>query len=168
MTFGPANAQSSFLPIEFDIPSDDDLARELISKRERLTATIVNVKQNGQYELLELLSAQQWFSTGIASAPNKPRYGFRQVYSFGAIAPGATLLIPTTIPVIAGQTLFFTLIRGSCVTNVPDFRPIPYSSATAVNQQIEIKVDTVNITIINGAGAPAIVSGIVVLEYLKN
>lgn len=106
MTFGPANAQSSFLPIEFDIPPDQNLMRELISKRERLTASILNVKQNGQYELLELLSAQQWFSTGGATAPNKPRYGFRQVYSFGAIAPGATLLIPTTIPVVAGQTLF--------------------------------------------------------------
>jgi hypothetical protein len=167
MTFGPINSYSSFLPPEFDLPQDPKLMTELLSIRERDTASIINVKQNGQFETTELLSGQFWFNPLVTQQSRQPRYGYRQVYSFGAIAAGATLTIAHGIVIVAGETLFFTAIRGSCLTAVPDWRPIPYSSATLVTNQIEIRADATNIYIINGSTAPNITSGVVVLEYLK-
>ena len=89
---------------------------------------------------------------------------FRLVVPFGAIATGATLSITHNI-----QSLVqFTHIYGTCITAVPDFRPIPYASATLVTNQIEVKVTPTQVVIINGATAPNIASGMIVLEYLKN
>ena len=58
---------------------------------------------------------------------------------------------------------------GGVVTDIPDERPIPYSSATA-NANIETRLDTVNsqIVIIVGAASPNVVSGFIVFEWLSN
>lgn len=88
MTFGPANTQSSYLPIEFDIPNDEKLSRELIAKRERLTASVLNVKETAQYEKRELLSGQQWFNTATSQASRQPRYGFRTTVDLIALNGG--------------------------------------------------------------------------------
>lgn len=105
MTFGPPNTQSSYLTVDFELTNNKELLNELISKRERQTASILNIKENGQYELVELLSAQQWFSTNAAGQPNKPRYGFRTTVDLvalngGNIGAGTTnlTLTATTIP----------------------------------------------------------------------
>lgn len=124
-------------------------------------ANAVNIREIGQYDTVELLTGQQWFTTGDGQTK---RFTFRQVYVLPATAAGATTTIAHGI---TGQTLF-TKIYGSCITNVVDYRPIPYASVSAVNKQIEINVDTTNINIINGASSPNITSGIIVLEYLKN
>lgn len=96
MTFGPANSQSSFLPVEFDITSNDQLFRELIAKRERLTATLLNIKENAQYETIELLTGQQWFTNNTTGA-TRTSYVFRLTFDLvalngGNIGPGTTTL----------------------------------------------------------------------------
>lgn len=115
MTFGPINTQSSYLPIEFDMPPDDGIMREIITMRERLTASIVNLKENANYEKRELLSAQQWFMTTspTVNSPDKKRYGYRTVIDLvalnaGVIGAGATVITLTTTtipPAIIGYTL---------------------------------------------------------------
>ena len=91
MSFAPINSVSSYLPIEFYLPDDEDLAKDFISKRERLTADILNLKENANYELRELLTAQQWFSTVTPPATPRQRYGYRTTVDLVALNGGVAI-----------------------------------------------------------------------------
>jgi hypothetical protein len=161
MTFSPNSSLGPYLPTSTFFPNDFDEFRVKFLELYRNISNSVNTRQIGVFDLQEFLTGEQWFTTGD---PQKKRQTFRRTYSIGAIATGATL---NTAHGLTGVTAF-THIYGTCVTDVVDYRPIPYVSATAVNLQIEMNVTATNIVIINGAAAPNITSGIVVLEYLKN
>ena len=120
-----------------------------------------NQREIAAYNLSEITTGQQWFDP--ANTQNS-RDGFRTTFNIGAIAPGVTL---TTAHGIS-QVNSFTYIGGTVVTALPDFRPVPYASTTVVTDQIQIRADAVNFYVTNGATAPAIVSGNIVLEYLKS
>lgn len=161
MTFNPPNTLGPFLPINQTFSQDTKAFWEQVTKSYADTARNVNIREIAIYETNENPTGEQWFTS---SNPQIKRSAFRKVYEIGAINAGAT---STTAHGLTGVTAF-THIYGTAITASPDNRPIPYASATAVNQQIEIKVDAANITIINGAAAPNITSAIVVLEFLKN
>jgi len=161
MTFSPSSSIAPYLQTSFYFPDDFDEFRVKFLSIYQQIANSVNVRQIGIFDLNEFLTGEQWFTAGN---PQIKRQTFRKVFNIGAIAAGAT---STTAHGISGVTSF-THIYGTSVTAAPDYRPIPYASATAVNQQIELKVSSSNITIINGAAAPNITSALVVLEYLKN
>ncbi len=164
MSFGPSNTNGVFLPTTQYFPEDAQRFREILTFVYSDIARRLNDKEIALYDLVELVTGEQWFTTGD---PQIKRGGFRQVYEVTAIAPGATLLIPHNISGV-NTTTTFTHIYGTAFTSFPDNRPIPFSSATVVTDQIEIEVRANNIRIVNGATAPAIVSGVVVLEYLLN
>jgi hypothetical protein len=161
MTFNPTNSIAPFLQTSVFFPEEFEPFRVKFLQLYRDISNIVNVRQIGIFDLQEFLTGEQWFTSGD---PQKKRQTYRKTFSIGAIATGAT---STTAHGITGITAF-THIYGTCVTDVVDYRPIPYASVTAVNQQIEIRVDATNITIINGAASPNITSALVVLEYLKS
>lgn len=154
MTFVFRNT-TPYLPVSIVLPSDPEALKVKLSSYLTEVSLKVNQRALGTFTTAESDTGQKWFLDTIE---------FRQIYQFGTIAAGATL----TIPHLITDIMQFTNIYGTCITANPDLRPIPYASATAVNMQIEIFVDAVNINIINGAAAPAIISGLVVLEYLKN
>ncbi len=85
----------------------------------------------------------------------------RQVYPFDAIASGATLTIPHGI----NDFVQFTRMYGTCITDIPDYRPIPYVPTVQPNY-IVLRADDTDIIIVNGTG-PNIVSGIIILEWLS-
>ncbi len=157
-----------FLPINQVFSQDDTQFLLQITKLYADIARSVNARDISVYALTESSDGQQWFNATNAqptAAMSDPiRIGFRKVFSIGAIGAGVTLV---TLHGLTNVKIF-TYIGGAAVTAVPDNRPIPYASATLVTNQIEIKVDATNITIINGATAPAITSAVVVLEYLKS
>lgn len=161
MTFSPSNSSAPFLQTSVFFPDNFEEFRVKFLELYRDIANNTNIKQIGIYDLNENLTGQQWFTPGN---PQKKRQTFRKAFQIGAIAAGATL---NTAHGLTGITAF-TQIYGSAITDVVDYRPIPYASATAVNLQIEIKVTATNIVIINGAAAPNITSALVILEYLKN
>jgi hypothetical protein len=165
MTLGPANSQTSYLPIEFDIPDDEKLARELITKRERLTATVLNVKEIGQYELVELLSAQQWFSTKAAGVTKQPRYGYRKVFDMVALNSGANIPVGLTSfrHNITGITTPLRIF-GTAMVAGPKYLPLPYASAT--NANIEIYFDNLNVNINNNFGS-ALTMCYITFDYTK-
>lgn len=163
MTFAPINSLSAFLPQNIAFSNDPKQFLIQITKLFSDVSRYMNLREICVYDLTEIPTGEQWFN---ATNTQVKRDGYRQVYNIGPIAAGAT---STTAHGITGySTLNFTHIYGTCITVVVDYRPIPYSSVTAGNQQIELKVDATNITIINGAAAPNITSAIIVLEYLKN
>lgn len=94
---------------------------------------------------------------------NQRQQSLRQIYPFGAIAAGATLNIPYSTK---GLNQFAT-IYGTCITAVPDYRPLPYASVTA-NANIELKVTSTNIVITLGAASPNVTSGLIVIEWISN
>ncbi len=96
MTFGPANTQSPFLPIEQDYPEDDKLFREILAARGRSIASIVNIKENAQYEKTELLTGQQYFSTTDDMAITTS-YTFRLTFDLVELNSGVPIPVGLTV-----------------------------------------------------------------------
>lgn len=162
MTSGPVNSLTAYVPTSRHFPVQDDRELQIVLTGSYTDlANGLNIREIGQYDLIELLTGQQFFTPGNAQVK---RQTYRKVFEFGAIASGATLNIAHGLTGI----ILYTKIYGTCATDVVDYRPIPMASVAAVNQQIQIRVAGANIEIINGAASPNITNGIVVLEYLRN
>lgn len=171
-SFAPINAQAAYLPIELDFPADEKMFREILSKRERLTASIVNVKEIGQYELNEIINAQQWFSTQPVGSPRKTRYTFRKVFDIVALNNGTPLAVATTYSFahnISGLTIP-TRIFGTATTSTGKYIPLPYVS-TLQTDDIQIYLDGTNVVLKTGTtidgGANTLTQAYIVAEYLK-
>lgn len=160
MTFNPANSQAVFIPTSRNFNVEDDELPVILSQYYREIAYAVNIKEIASYDTVELLNGQQYFDPNNAQ---KKRYVYRTVFNVGAVAAGATLTTNHSISAITS----FTRIYGTCVTAIPDFRPMPYASVTA-NANIELRASNTQFVIINGAASPNITSAFVILEYLKN
>lgn len=161
MSYTPINSQTAFLPTYRDFQVDDVQLRIVLPSYLTDISYGVNIREISQYEEVELLNGQQYFTVGD---PQKKRYAYRKVFQVPAIAAGAFSIIPHGI---TNETIF-TKILGGVITNVPDYRLLPFPSVTPANI-IEVTVGTTNIRVTNGTGGgPDIVSGIVILEYLKN
>lgn len=103
---GPANTQSAYLSPEIQVSTDPTTMNELIAKRERITATCLNLREIAQYEPVELVNGQQWFSTSPVNQVSAKRYAFRITFDLVAmnlaefaspvIGAGATTLTLTT------------------------------------------------------------------------
>lgn len=165
MTFAPPNTYgNTYLPVYRNYEADQNALPQLLARDYFTIAYSLNAKTNGVFEQIETQNGEQFFTEEDNQA--RKRYVFRKCYAFDAIAAGATLSILTEIQPLQE----FTRIYGTCITDFPDKRPLPYVSATLITDQIAVRVDdaTASIIITNGATAPNITSGIVVLEYTKN
>ena len=168
MTFQPINSNAVFLPTTIQYPKEPEELIKRLNKAYEDTATRLNVKQIGVFDLQEFLSGEQWFTSGN---PQTKRQTFRTVYSIGAVTAGGPTV--TVAHGITGfSTLTFTHIYGTGITTTPGVSgfyqvPLPYASAGA-NLNIDLKVDSTNIYLIASAGGFSLSSAIVVLEYLKN
>jgi hypothetical protein len=161
---GPIDTQGNTYVSQYtDYQLSETELKTQLTRRDTQMAIALNFKTNGIYDQGEVQTGEQFF--GTPGNIQKKRLSFRKVFSFGTLAPGDTLTPPISHG-ITGITSG-TNIYGTAVT-ADDFRPIPYASATDVLKQIEVNVTATQINIINGANAPAITSGIIVLEYLKN
>jgi len=92
----------------------------------------------------------------------------RQLYTFGAIAPGTELDIPHGITKLDQ----FSRIYGTVVTsNTGDYRPLPYIDPITLTTGMALLVGIVagvpSIRIVLGATALPVVKGLVVLEWLS-
>lgn len=159
----PVNNQSSFLPTTTVLPEDYKELLIRLTKNYNDTANYLNIREIAIYETTEILTGEQWTNVG---QPTNRRQTFRKIFYFGAIAAGANLVISTGITSVTS----YTHIYGTVNTAVPDSRSIPFADVTAVTNQISVTINNAasTATIFNGATAPNITSGILVLEYLKS
>mgnify|MGYP001767133806 CR=1 FL=1 len=160
MTYAPDNTRSSFISIFEYLPDDANELRIKLSSMHTDVANAVNVREIALYQDGQQVPTGQQFSIPGVSA-NK-RYAFRKAFYFGAIATGATLNIAHGLT----NVLIFPKTIGGCTTDAPDYRPIPFVSATLVTDQISVRQDATNVIIVNGATAPNILNGVVIVEYL--
>lgn len=165
MTFNPVNTLAPFLPTSTYFPEDFQQFRIKFLEIYRDIANTTNTRDNAVIDLREFVTGQQFFTSGD---PQIKRYTFRKAFEIGAIAAGATSTVAHGITGVA--TLRFTHFWGSVIVDTGTYpqRPIPYVDAATVTNQIQVDADGTNYRIINGATAPDILSGILVLEYLKN
>lgn len=119
------------------------------------TANAINVRTIGIFPVNRAaITGEGWYLN------TQKQQTLRQVYQFtaaGSIAHG----INTT------QIAGFTRIYGT-FTDGTNWYPLPYVDSVLATNQIMLVVTPTNIVITAGAGAPAIVSGFIVLEYLSN
>ncbi len=149
----------AYLQSSRDFPEDPKQLNYILNKSYIDTANAVNTRTIGIFPVnRSAITGESWFIQ-----KNQRQQTLRQVYTFGAIAAGTTLLIPYTV----SGFVQFTRIYGTCFTNFPDARPLPFVS-TVANANIAIRIDTVgfNIVITSGAAANNITSGLVVLEWM--
>ncbi len=150
--------QSAYLRTSREYPEEIHQLSVEVNRTYVDVANAVNLRTIGLFAVNRpAITGEGWYFT------SSKQQSLRQLYSFGAIAAGGTLNIPYNI------TNFDRLVRlfGS-VNTANDERPIPYPSVTA-NANIETKLDTVNknIVISVGAASPAVVSGLIVFEWLS-
>lgn len=160
MTFGPDFSLDNHLNEQFDLPEDSEERFLALKKEIESHAQMINRKDTGQYEESEVIVNQ----TFPGNTPQDKRSVFRLLVPTGAIAQGATGTIGHNIAAFTNMTT----ISGTVITDVVDYRPIPYASTVALNEQISVTVDDTNVVIVNGGASPNITSGFVLLEFVKN
>jgi hypothetical protein len=176
MTFAPTNSQAAYLPPEQDFPEDNGVFREILSNRFRLTATILNVKENAQYELSETLNAQQWFSTTPPNVTKITRYAYRITFDLvamngGPIGAGATSLElnQEQSPLVLTNITFPVHMFGAATVAGPKYLPLPYASASGDNIEIwfDNTLPTAQTININNAYGSNLITCYICFEYLK-
>jgi len=129
----------------------------------------INLRDAGYYDTLEFLNGQQFFPNPAlnSSSTTQPSYRgvYRKVINFGALPNAGTKSVAHRITCTTRTS--FTRIYGASTDPVGlNYIPIPYASPTAANN-IELKVDATNVTIITGSNRSAFTITYVILEYLQ-
>jgi hypothetical protein len=130
-------------------------------------AIALNLKDSAYYFGEEFMNGQVLFpNPNIVNANLSGRQIFRTVVNFGALPVTTTKSVPHNI--IVNNTTSFTRIYG-CASNTMTFNyiPIPYSSSTAVANNIQLSVDSMNVNITTGIDQSAYTTTYVILEYVK-
>lgn len=161
MSFGPDFTESPFVPTFQYFPEDLSQMMVILNNMYTTLAYAINQRQIGSFNLFEQVNGQ--FFTNPADI-QIPRVGFRKCFDIGVVAAGAT----STIAHGLTDVTIFTGFSGGVITNVPDFRPLPFVSATVVTNQIQVYADGTNVYVVNGATAPQVQSGLLILDFLKN
>jgi hypothetical protein len=162
---GPLNSQSSYLPEQFELPEDSKLFQDFIAKRERLTSSILNIREIGTYEKGELLTAQQWFS--LSNNPRKARYSVRKVFDLVDMNGGPIPAGPSSFPHgITGISVPTRIFGTATSTATPNYLPLPYVNVTTPGNDIEIYFDPTNVYINNAYGSN-LDQCYVTFEYIK-
>lgn len=136
-------------------------------------AQVLNTKDTGVYTLEEFVNSQLYFpnpttnSGSVTSQAPIQRNVIRKVLYYTTGLPNTgTVTIPHGIACSSLTT--FTRIYG-CSSDITglNYIPLPYASPTLANN-IELKVDATNVTIITGSNRTNFTQTYVVLEYLQN
>ncbi len=129
------------------------------------TAQAVNARTIGIFNTNAITIGDKYYNN---PDPLNLRQSYRKLFSFGAIAAGATLTITHDITSITEIVHLY----GNCITDAATivtakYEPLPFVSTT-LNQQVSIYMNDTIITIVNGAGNNNILSGTIIVEYLLN
>ncbi len=156
--------------LEVDVTSDafKDLLVRLYQQVNNI-ANILNVKDTGQYQLSEFVNGQVYFSNPALSSATalspEDRQVFRKVINFGGLPNTGTKTVAHGITCTVMTS--FTRIYGCATDTAGNYIPLPYASPTDADE-IELKVDGTNVTIITGSDRTNFTITYVVLEYLQS
>ncbi len=147
--------QVPYLRTSRNFPNEIDQLAVEVDKAYIDTANAVNNRIISFFPSMRpAINGESWFITN-----NQRQQGFRQIYSFTtttSIAHHITTVVP-------GQ---FVRCFGEFTDGTNTYGLI-YASSVAIAGQVSFYVTSTNIVFVVGAGAPAVTSGIVVLEWLS-
>ncbi len=130
---------------------------------------VLNGKDTGIYSQSEFTNGQVYFPQPANNSSTLPVAAQRQVQrvvvNFGALPLTSTKSVPHNINPNGAFT--FTRIYGCATEPGTNYIPLPYSSATLIDN-IELSADTVNVNITTAADYSAYTVTYVILEYLKS
>lgn len=132
---------------------------------------VLNIKDSAYYTQTEFVNGQLFFPSDSAEPQDSFNVQYRQVFrmvvNFGPLPNATTISIPHTIAVNSGFS--FTRIYGvASNSDGSSFLPLPYSSSSNINNNIELNVDDSNVNIITAADYSSYTTTYVILEYLKS
>lgn len=148
--------QANQLPISIDLPEDEKQLRETLTSTYKRTVDAMNYKIGGLFSLQEVADFERWFSVG---KPGNTRNGYRKTFELET----GNLTFSHGIQ----QLKVVTDYRAVVFTADGDWRKVPYTDVNNVTNQISMRITETEVIIENGATAPEITDGIVVIEYLK-
>jgi hypothetical protein len=159
------------LPVSVDIPRDAAQLQQVLTLLYVRMARAINTKSGSLYSLTEFGNFEQYNTTIDPVAQLTIfRDVYRKVFDMVAlngspISPGATVSFPHNIQGIT----FGTTIYGAATNSDSPVKyiPLPYVSATAVTDQVQVYMTSTNIVLVNGSTQSALTSATIVCEYLK-
>lgn len=149
---------SPYLRQQRNFPPDNTQALTIEIDRAYIDiATKVNSRTIGLYALgFPIVTGDQWFLTG---QPTKQQT-LRQLYTFTAAGNIPHGINWTSVSQITGRSY------GSFTDNT-NWYGVIFGSNVAIAGQVSFYVTPTNIVVLSGAGAPAIASGTIILEWLS-
>lgn len=155
-----------------DIGSDE-FKRLIVNLHQQINnvVNVLNIKDTGKYTISEFVSGQTFFSNpALSSATDQvaeDRQAMRKVIYYTTALPNAgTATIAHGITCTSVTT--FTRIYGVANdTAGQNYIPLPYASPTLANN-IELRVDGTNVTIVTGSNRTNFTKTYIVLEYLQS
>lgn len=131
----------------------------------------VNTKETGIYDNQnEFVTSIQFPSdptlTSASAQTPQPRAGLRKLIMFGALPNAGTKSVAHGIPVTTATSVIRTY--GGATQPGVKYLPLPYVSASAVANNIEVNWDATNVNVITGANYSAYTVTWIILEYLQN
>lgn len=171
------NISGSFVPTTFildvariqsvDVNSDDfkELLVRLYQNLNRMALSL-NVKESGFYALNQFVTGGLYFpSTPSTSLTNQDyRNVTRLTINFGVLPNAGTKSVAHGITCNAGVS-FVHIYGAASDTTGFNYIPLPYASTTLINN-IELKVDGTNVTVITGSNRSNFNLSYIVLEFL--
>lgn len=134
-------------------------------------ALVLNIKDSGIYNTSQFVNSQIFFPNPALNSSTSQTPEFRQVYrtviNFGALPNTATKSVPHNITCTTSTSFTRIYACASKPTVAFGYLPIPYASATAVANNIELNVDATNVNITTAADYSAYTITYVILEYLQ-
>jgi hypothetical protein len=162
--------RSGFLAPNIDLPDvavNPSLFMEVINERERSTASIVNIKENGTFTIEELEAGENWFAAA-GNAISRTRAAFRVVVNFGALPNAGSKSVPHNIPITSMYSathVYGAATNPTATGNNPIWIPIPRVDAT---DPVALHVTPTNVVITTITNLSAFTTCYVILEYLKS
>ena len=141
----------------FNLPNvkEGDLFEDRLESFIRYMRSVINTKEGGLYNAVEVLAFKQIFTTGN---PQKFRNVYRKTFDLvdlngGNIAGGATVVSAHNIDDLADSIFVY----ASCVTTDPEYFTVVYP---------DVHLDATNINFTNPHGS-AITKAYAICEYTK-
>lgn len=158
--------QQPYLPTSRKFPSDAAQLQPELTKMYVDVATNVNARVIGLFDQIQVVNGERWYNL---TETLKRRQGYRKVITFGALSKNNTY---TFVHGVTGLTQITTLwgnaVATATIAPITRYIGLPYVHHQDANHQIEIYVTDTLLYIILGTQAYDLVSGSVVIEYLKN
>jgi hypothetical protein len=149
--------QSPYLIASRLFPEDTKQLSEELNKSYLDSANAINTRTIGIFAKgNSVITGQTWFLQG----GNQKQQVLRQVYTFTAAGN-----IPHDLQTSAISS--FTPMCAGEFTDGTNWYGAMFGSNVAIAGQVSFYVTPTNIVVLSGAGAPSIVSGIIVLEWIS-